>query len=39
LSEIKEEEEVIKQVNIGSKNAGLIAGDKLDIDADFVSFP
>jgi hypothetical protein len=46
LSETKEEEgslggedKVIKQVDIGSKNAGSITGDILDTDADFVSFP
>jgi hypothetical protein len=46
LSETKEEEgslggedEVIEQVDVGSENAGSIAGDILDTDADFVSFP
>jgi hypothetical protein len=45
LSETKEEEgslgaedKVIKQVDIGSKNAGSIAGDILDTDADLFLF-
>jgi hypothetical protein len=39
ISDIEEgDNDVVKQVDIGSKGAGLIRGDMMDLDADFVIF-